>query len=121
MSEDILEKEGIFERIEWEVLKDKIVIEEKLTSLGGLPKGSYRIEVWRDESYKIRVKVYGTIDNMDEYSMFMKSLIDSKIQNFNVVSTNINNISKKSVYIKMLHKTKKAPFGAFLYSTIMLS
>lgn len=39
MSEDILGRKGIFEKIEWEVLKDKIVI-EKLTSLGRLPKGS---------------------------------------------------------------------------------
>lgn len=93
MSEDILGRKGIFEKIEWEVLKDKIVI-EKLTSLGRLPKGSQRIEVWRDESYKIRAKVYGTLDNINVHSVFQKGIPGSKVQTFTIIGTDVNGLVK---------------------------
>lgn len=72
--------QNILERIEWEVLRDKIII-QNLTNLGGLPKGSQRIEVWRDESYKIKAKVYGTVSNNDEHSKFEKGIAGTKVTN----------------------------------------
>ncbi|WP_422448968.1 hypothetical protein [Thermoanaerobacterium sp. DL9XJH110] len=85
--------QNILERIEWEVLRDKIII-QNLTSLGGLPKGSQRIEVWRDESYKIKAKVYGTVSNNDEHSEFEKGIAGTKVPTFTVEGTDATGLVK---------------------------
>lgn len=85
--------QNILERIEWEVLRDKIII-QNLTSLGRLPKGSQRIEVWRDELYKIKAKVYGTVGYDDEHSEFEKGVPGTKVPTFSVEGTDVTGLKK---------------------------
>ncbi len=87
MSQDFLE------RIEWEVLRNKIII-QNLTSLGALPKGSQRIEVWRDESYNIKAKVYGTVSNDDEHREREKGVAGTKVPTFSVEGTDVTGLLK---------------------------
>jgi hypothetical protein len=86
--------QDLLERIEWEVLKDKIII-QNLTSLGELPKGSQRIEVWRDEQYKIRAKVYGTISSgNDEHREREKGVAGTEAPTFSVEGTDVTGLYK---------------------------
>lgn len=60
-SRDGRERNAHFHRIEWEDLQNPWEVED-LAESPMLPRGSERIELRRDEQYRIEAKILGTTD-----------------------------------------------------------
>jgi hypothetical protein len=56
------------EKLEWESLQQKYEIEE-LSSPDSLPLGTEKIEIYRDESYSINMKIMGRLDDPNEMNI----------------------------------------------------
>ena len=59
------------EKLEWESLQQKYEIEE-LSSPDSLPLGTEKIEIYRDESYSINMKIMGRLDDPNEMEHWLK-------------------------------------------------
>lgn len=59
------------EKLEWESLQQKYEIEE-LSNPDSLPLGTEKIEIYRDESYSINMKVTGRLDDPNEMEHWLK-------------------------------------------------
>ena len=86
-------EQNLLEVIEWEVLREKIII-PKLTNNSKLPEGSERIEIWRDDSYKICAKLYGKISDFSKQAKLEDGVAGTLVSTFSIEGTDAYKVFK---------------------------